>query len=616
MSTQNSTDKKLQVNAHVFIGSETVDYVSVSLEQSFGHHHRFSVVTDYDAVKNKFPINPPSQIGLVGKALTVELQQGDGGDAYQFKGLITCATGEAGEGRHGRLVVEGYSPTILLERGRRWDVFENMELRRVVEEVCDGPRNQPEHLDLINDPVYRNPVPFLMQYGESDWEFLQRLSAITGERLYYTGLELVFGMQPREFAAMEVTCDREITNIRFSARYLPNTFTRYQYLAESDGTLEQTSPKNIENANGYVDELYRRGEIFTKNRPARTPLNIPVDDLGALNEIVMQERVAAAAGTLSVSGEAKTCHPRIGRLLKIKFPEGMSELDELGTYRVIRVKHAIDQNHRYRCEFEAVPAGLKHAPIPELKIPAAGPVSAVVASSEDPKGQGRVRVDFPFALDRKSEVWLRVMTPDAGSSDGVVKNRGMVFIPEPGDHVMVGFEFGDPNRPYVMGSLFHGKNAAGGGEKNLRKSITTRSGSTLAFEDMEDEEKYCIIIQHNAENAITVTVEKDKGTMKLETSRDIFLKAPELIQLEAKQIVMKGETIQVQASDTMECVADKTLHLESADKTEIIGKTVAAESEGKFTQKGKEIAIKADSKVNIDGGGKFEAKAGQIKMNQ
>ncbi|MBF1623180.1 phage baseplate assembly protein V, partial [Prevotella sp.] len=52
--------------------------------------------------------------------------------------------------------------------------------------------------------------------------------------------------------------------------------------------------------------------------------------------------------------------------------------------------------------------------------------------------------------------WVRVMTPDGGSSSDVKSNRGFVFIPEVGDQVLLGFRHGDPARPYVMGSLFNG----------------------------------------------------------------------------------------------------------------------------------------------------------------
>jgi len=39
----------------------------------------------------------------------------------------------------------------------------------------------------------------------------------------------------------------------------------------------------------------------------------------------------------------------------------------------------------------------------------------------------------------------------------------MVFIPEKGDQVLVGFRYNNPNRPFVLGSLFNGKNGGGGG---------------------------------------------------------------------------------------------------------------------------------------------------------
>jgi uncharacterized protein involved in type VI secretion and phage assembly len=59
----------------------------------------------------------------------------------------------------------------------------------------------------------------------------------------------------------------------------------------------------------------------------------------------------------------------------------------------------------------------------------------------------------------------------------------MVTIPEDGDLVMLGFEYGDPSRPYVIGSLFSEKTGAGGGDGNKTKSITTRSGSTVTLDD-------------------------------------------------------------------------------------------------------------------------------------
>ncbi|MDR1347216.1 MAG: phage baseplate assembly protein V [Prevotellaceae bacterium] len=609
MATENLLDEQFQVQACIFIEQDMVDYVSFTLDQAFGQHHHFTVVMDYDAMNKNFLSSPLSQIKLIGKALTIEIKQNVQGDSYQFKGLVTHTANEGSEGKHGRLIIEGYSPTILLERGKRWDVFDNMGLREVVEEVADGERSHPKHLDLIVDPEYQTPVTFLMQYNESDWEFLQRLSAITGERLYYTGLELIFGRQPKEFPLREAMYDREITGIRFHTRYLPNMFTRYQYLSELNDTLDQESPKNIENANEHIDEVYRRSEIFTNNRPVRTPLNIPVDDRGALNQIVMQERVATAAQTVYISGETKSSRLRIGRIVTIKLPKGMSEFEDLGTYRIVKVHHEIDEKGCYKGRFEAVAASLKHTPAPELKVPAAGHVSAVVVSNNDPKGMGRVWVDFPFARERRNEVWLRVMTPDAGSSDEVAKNRGMVFIPEKGDQVMVGFEFGDPNRPYVMGSLFHGKNAAGGGQDNNIRSIITKSGHTIEFDD--------------SDGSLGITIKDKNGNIiRLDTQgKSIEISAPESIRLSANDISISAQSnVEIHAGDTMEAFAEKNIDIRSSGELSISAteniaidaqKEITVTAEEEIKESGKKITFEAtDDEMNLGAQGKIVLNSG------
>jgi uncharacterized protein involved in type VI secretion and phage assembly len=615
-------DEKHITNAFVYIEGEQLNIVSLFLDQEFGQHHRFRVVLDYDIVRNSFLGNVQEQIALIGKTLDIDLQQGnDSGGAYEFRGIIDEIYNEGQDGKHGYLVIEGSSPTNLLERGKRLDIFANMRLQEVLEEITNGIKESS--LSVVNSPVYNVPLGFLMQYYESDWEFLQRLSVISGETLFYTGRDLVFG-EYKDWGATEVMYDRELTHIQFGSRLIANTFTSYQYLAGKDDTIRQESPAKIENSNEYLDLAAQRAAGMITDRPVLLPPGLEVGDKGALDDMVERRKTGTAARTIYVKGIAKTCDPRIGRLITILMPEGMSENSGLGTYRIVKVRHRIDENHRYSCEFEAIPSSLKFFPAIELKMPVAGSVLATVIKNDDPDKQGRVKVEFPFAQDRVSDVWLRVMSPDAGGLAGygnkkkgiIEKNRGMVFIPEEGDQVMVGFEFGDPNRPYVMGSMFHGKNAEGGGNNNYRKSVTTRSGSKLEFTDSEDEEKYTVILQHDDHNSFSISVEKEKGTIKIESTQDIFIKAPELIQMEAKQIVMKAEKIQAEATDSITMVAQSMFHAESGDKYEVLAASIAEESSGEFTQKGESIAMKASSKMDIDGGGKLNVKAGNIKMNQ
>ncbi|GEN66008.1 hypothetical protein CRH01_05760 [Chryseobacterium rhizosphaerae] len=79
--------------------------------------------------------------------------------------------------------------------------------------------------------------------------------------------------------------------------------------------------------------------------------------------------------------------------------------------------------------------------------------------------------------------FIRVMSPDAGSSDKVGKNRGFMSIPEVGDQVIVNFVHNHPDRPFVMGGMYHGGIGAGGGTGNNIMSFSGRSGAELKYDN-------------------------------------------------------------------------------------------------------------------------------------
>lgn len=530
-------------NTHVFIEGKKIEFVSLELEQAFGEHHKFHITLDYDIFTKSFTGNPSKQIKLIGKFLDIDLLQGiDSSNAYEFRGIICEVSHEASEGKHGFLVIEGMSTTVLLEKGKRLDIFSNMSLGQIFDEVTKGIVNKK--LSCVNQPSYTEQLNFVMQYYESDWEFLKRLSCLTSETLFYTGRDLVFG-QYEEWKETEVTYDEEITYLKFGSRLVPNHFSHYQYLPEKDETIEQEASSAIEGSNDYVNATSEGAQDLTELRPVNTPASISVTDMGALGEVVSKEKSANATQTVFIKGTTKTCAARIGRLINIHMPKNMPEANNLGSYRVIKVKHIIDQNHRYRGEFEAIPSGLKYIPVTNTPRVVAESVLATVIKNDDPEGQGRVRVEFPFAKDRVCNSWLRVMTPDAGSSSEITKNRGFVFVPEKDDQVMVGFEFGDPNRPYVMGSIFHGKNSKGGQENNHIKSIITRNGHIIEFDD--------------ADSSLGITIKDKNGNIvHLDTKgKNIEVKAPETIKLSARNIsINASENIGIHAAGDVKVDAE------------------------------------------------------------
>lgn len=612
MSYHNQSEKHLQTHAFVHIEGKKIQPLSVTLEQAFGEHHRFEVRLEQDGLKESLFTDPAEQFSLIGRSLDIDLQQGnDYAGGYEFRGVITNVCHEGQEGLHGVVILEGASPTVLLERGKRLDMFSDMTLRFIVDDICEAVPNKK--LPLYNHPEYMASIDFLMQYYESDWEFLRRLSAISGETLLYTGFDLVFGKYP-DWPEYEVMYDRELTRLRFGTRLLPNHFYRYGYAPGSNTVIGSYDPKSVDKTDVYLRQALDRNDFLSKERPPRLPVDLPIEDQGSVDEMAEREKIRNASQTIYIEGNSKVCSPRIGRLLNIRMPDGKS----LGTYRVVKVRHHADQNSRYSCEFEAIPGNLEYFPVPEVKMPVASCMEGVVYDTNDPEGMGRVKVDFPFNHDRQNFTWLRVMTPDGGGSvenyrdNKISENRGFVFIPEAGDRVMIGFEYGDPNRPYVMGSMFHGKNTSGGGEGNNIKSIKTKSGHTIEFDDsfegkgitIKDSDGNCIYLDTKGKNIeITApeTMTLNAKNIIIDAQENVHVHAGENISSQADESAtfLAGEDMQFSSNNISTQAATDSVH--SAKKCEVTGEKVRVDSTAENLElaSGKEVDVQSSKKVKL-----------------
>jgi uncharacterized protein involved in type VI secretion and phage assembly len=90
-----------------------------------------------------------------------------------------------------------------------------------------------------------------------------------------------------------------------------------------------------------------------------------------------------------------------------------------------------------------------------------GVVVGIVTNNQDPEKLGRIKVRFPWLSDVNESAWARLSTPLAG------KGRGFYYLPEIEDEVLVAFEFGDINRPIIIGSLWNGENIPKGTEEGI-----------------------------------------------------------------------------------------------------------------------------------------------------
>lgn len=177
-----------------------------------------------------------------------------------------------------------------------------------------------------------------------------------------------------------------------------------------------------------------------------------------------------------------------------------------------------------------------------------GVMMALVTDNEDPKGLGRVKVTYPWREAEDESYWARLAAPMAGD------DMGECFIPETGDEVLVGFENGDLEHPYVLGGLWNGKqkpptdNADGNNDIRL---VRSRSGHELEFDDADSGGG--ITIETSAGHVVELSDESGSETVKIEdksgqntlsfdpNSGEVSLSAGGTLSIEATKLELKGK---------------------------------------------------------------------------
>ncbi len=189
-----------------------------------------------------------------------------------------------------------------------------------------------------------------------------------------------------------------------------------------------------------------------------------------------------------------------------------------------------------------------------------GAVVGLVTNNQDPDGMGRVKVKFPWLSDQDESHWARITSLMAG------KERGLYFLPEVDDEVLVIFEQGDVRFPYVIGALWNGKDkppAKNDDGKNNVRLIKSRSGHVIRLND-EDGKETIEIIDKTEKNKIVI--DTSENTIAITSNKDITLSAPKgAIKLEAQKIQLKSTAeIKIEASAGMDIKANATMNVKGA----------------------------------------------------
>lgn len=195
-----------------------------------------------------------------------------------------------------------------------------------------------------------------------------------------------------------------------------------------------------------------------------------------------------------------------------------------------------------------------------------GMVTGIVTNNQDPEKLGRVKVRFPWLSEEDESQWARVITPMAGN------NRGIYFIPEVEDEVLVAFDQGDMRFPYILGALWNGEDKPPDGvdENNNIRMIKSRSGHVVRLDDTEGDEQIEItdkseknkIVISAKDNSITISADSDiiidsrSGKLKFSGS-GVEINSKADVKIEATgNMDLKGMAVKADATGNMDLNAN------------------------------------------------------------
>ncbi len=561
-------------------GQRLAHFKSFRLVQRIGEHHRFELVVDLESGGNRYVHNLKDGAGWLGKPLAV--MAGTPGKTT-FLGVVTNVSLQRRNSDFGCITVRGSSMTYLLENDAGCHSWNGRTIGEVITELSSD-----AGVPSLVSPEYQRRLGYMCQYLESDFTFMRRLARQYGEWLYYDGLRLVFG-KPSLPLPVRLEFGTDLSSLDIGVQTLARPSRVFSYKSSTDHEFSESTP-DVSTGQDLLGHKAFDASMGMFRKPSRQYALSRVLYPQELTDYVRRQQQGQSASSHYVECTSGNAFLTVGSVVDVRssFLEraGSLSTDSIGEVIITEIEHTVSEDRYYSNRFRGIPSTVQTLPLPDVPMPVADSQTGVVVDNADPDGKGRVQVRMVWQTDGMRTDWLRVMTPDGGGSDDVRTNRGFVFIPEVGDHVLVGFRHGDPNRPYVMGSLFNGKTGRGGLKENHLKSIRTRSGHAIEFND--DSSFLGITIKDRKGNYLHIDSNGDD--IVINAKRDVTINA--------------GETFTVNAKNMKVTIEENILEEIGKDKISTIGNRSSLEAMEKIEE------ISEDSNINI--GGILSQTAGEI----
>ena len=502
----------------------------VILEQKTNAHDTFSIIVPDDALDTYEGFVMENSKKLLGKKISLSYWQ-YGSENQVFSGIVTGLKNRKESG-YGKLVITGHSPSILLENGRADRSFEQLSLSQIVKEIgVNYPQEGKIHAEEQELNV-RRVLPYTVQSQESDFGFIQRLATRYGEYFYYNGKELIFGNKAEPI--LELSEGRELIELEFELGLKAQGFSGLAYDAEKGESIQHNAQE--------VQTEWKENALQAVAVQASKQLfgNVPKSVFSGseksqeLEEMLLKEKENRES-LIWVRGRSRDSRLKNGSRAKLTDINGRA----METYRIVEIRHYYNGDEYYN-EFVGV-SDVLHPPYQNSgAFPKSHEQMGRVVENADPLGLGRVRVQMMWQeAGSEKTPWIRLLQPHSGSG------KGFYFVPEIGEEVLVGFQGGNAEKPYVIGTQYNGKEKSGYADKeNSIKAVHTRSGTKIILNDSEGS----ILIEDPSGNTYHMD---GQGNIKVSAPKNISFTAGQNINISAGQNITTTAGMNISASAGM-----------------------------------------------------------------
>jgi uncharacterized protein involved in type VI secretion and phage assembly len=464
-----------------------------------------------------------------GKALTITAKV-DRTVKPLFDGEIVEIEPDFGAERQ-RLVVRAFDRLHRLARGRHARSFVNVSDGDLVRKIA-GEVGLSAEVGATSE-VY----PYVFQANQTNLAFLQQRAAALGYLLYVREKKLYCKPPEDQGSAIELSWQQNLSSFR------PRLSSIGQFNSVTVRSWDVATKKEI------VGQAQRGSATPSVGVQPGNPFNVESKDLVPDCRIRTQaeaDKLAQAVANrhasryIEADGECLG-QPAISAGASVAIRGVGTRFS--GTYFVTSATHTYDADTGYTTHFTVSglnPSTLLGVLLPEAAAaaPGNGLMIGIVTDINDPNKQGRVKVKFPWLTPDHASDWARVAHSGAGTG------RGLLFMPEVNDEVLVGFEQGDMLTPYVLGGLWNGKDAPPGEAAKVIKNgkveqrlIYSRTGHQIILDDSEQNGGITVIDKNgnkleikSQNNMLTITT---KGDISISTDTNLSLKAGGDLALEA-----------------------------------------------------------------------------------